>query len=121
MANPITLTNGLSSDWMDTSGLNTLNITGKLTGAATILIQGAGDPTLPTKGDIVALDTAYTADFAKVLYFGMTRFVRVTQTAGAGSCLVTFQGRDHEFMAVAVNKQGVKAGGPSGELFNSTP
>lgn len=113
-----TLTNGVATDWMDASPFVSLELQGKVTGVVTVIIEGSNDT--QAKTEPVQYGSTFSADFAKALFQPMPKLIRLRQSAGAGSVIVSFgNGVTPKNEIVPVTKQGVKAGGPSSELFNS--
>lgn len=84
-----TLTNGLSTDWMDlrpyASGFQ---FQGAITGTLTVVIETSNDPST-TKAGTATADT-FTSTFDKVTGGPNPKFARLRATSGSGSCIASF-------------------------------
>lgn len=85
---PTTLTNGQATAWYDCRGIRSgVLIIAKVTGVATWEIEVSGDES-DAKADLDSID-AFTVSDSRIVEAPLSRFLRVKQTAGAGSVIVS--------------------------------
>lgn len=117
-----TLTNnGDATDYMDMSpwAAGAVEFQAKITsGTPTFVLEGSNDNAgNPLNTDLMTYET-YATDVARVMYAPLPNKIRIRKTAGTGVVVVTFgRGMDGRGNAGQIVAVGVKAGGPSNDLF----